>query len=141
MKLKSASAVIWAASIEDRPAGLAEKLEPLSKAGANLEFILARRAPETPGKGVVFVAPLQGVKQCRAAVNAGFVRTNSLHAVRIEGADKPGLAARITAALGAAGINLRGFTANVIGRNFVAYLAFDDVDDGKQARRVLKKLK
>ena len=140
MKLNTSSTVIWAASIEDRPAGLAEKLEPLSRAGANLQFILARRAPETPGKGVVFVAPLKGVRQCRAAVNAGFVRANSLHAVRIEGADDPGLATRITSLLGHAAINLRGFSASVIGRRFVAYLAFDDVDDVKNAMKVLEEL-
>jgi hypothetical protein len=138
MKLTAASTGIWAAGIEDRPAALAEKLETLAQAGANLGFVLARRAPEKPGKGVVFVAPLEGVRQCRAAVNHGFVRTNSLHALRVEGADKPGAAARLGRILGDAGINLRGFSANVVGRKFVAYLAFDDVDDMKAALKALR---
>jgi len=141
MKISASRAVVWAASIEDRPAGLAEKLEPLSEAGANLEYVLARRAPEQPGKGVVFVCPLQGVRQCRAAVNHGFFRTNGLHSVRVEGTDAPGLATRLTRALAQAGLNLRGFSATAIGRKFIAYLALDDEDDVTDALRVLKRLK
>jgi hypothetical protein len=141
MNLKATRATLWAASIEDRPAGLADKIEPLANAGARLEFILARRAPETPGKGVVFLAPLAGLKQCRTAVNNGFYRANGLHSVRIEGTDKPGLAAKIARALAEAGINLRGFSATRVGRKFIGYLALDDIDDVSASMRVLKKLK
>ncbi len=141
MKLKASRAVVWAAKIEDRPAGLAEKIESLAEAGANLEIVLARRAPEQPGKGVVFVCPLEGVRQCRAAVNQGFLRTNGLHSVRIEGTDAPGLAARITRALAKAGINLRGFSATAVGKRFIAYLALDDEDDITAALQAIKSLK
>ena len=48
MKLKITRAVVWAADIEDRPGGLAEKLGALAKAGTNLDFILARRHPSPP---------------------------------------------------------------------------------------------
>lgn len=141
MKIKATRAVVWAASLEDRPAGLAEKLEALTEAGANLEFVLARRAPEQPGQGVVFVCPLSGVRQCRAAVNHGFFRTNGMHSVRVEGLDAPGMATRLTRALAKAGLNLRGFTATAIGRKFIAYLALDDEDDVTLALRALKNLK
>lgn len=141
MKLSASSTVIWATQIEDRPSGLAAKLAPLLAVGANPQFILARRAPESPGKGVLFVAPLEGVKQCRTAVNNGFLRTNSLHALRVEGTDKPGVAALLTQAIGDAGINLRGFSASVVGKKFVAILAFDDSDDLKAALKLVKKLK
>ena len=140
MKLKIARANMWAASLEDRPASLAEKLEALHQAGADLEFIMARRAFEEPGKGVVFLAPLQGVKQTKAASAAGFYRTEALHSVRIEGADAPGLAAKVTRCVASAGINLRGFSVSVLGKNFVAYLAVDDEEDARTAARVLKRL-
>ncbi len=140
MKLTASSTVLWAASIDDKPASMADKLEALLAAGARLEFVMARRAPENPGKGVVFVAPLSGVKQCRAAVNNGFIRTNSLHAIRIEGADKPGVAAKLSRAIGNAGVNLRGFSATVIGKKFLAHVAVDDVDDEKAVLKALKKL-
>ncbi|MGH7774989.1 MAG: amino acid-binding protein, partial [Candidatus Binatia bacterium] len=58
---------VWVAEIDDRPGGLAEKLEALVKAGANFEFVISRRAPEKPGKGVVFLTPIRGTAQKRAA--------------------------------------------------------------------------
>ena len=42
---------VWAATIEDSPGGLAQSLATLRDAGADLRFIIARRAE--PGKGVV----------------------------------------------------------------------------------------
>ena len=36
---------VWAGTIDDRPGGLAEKLEALANSGASLEFVIARRAP------------------------------------------------------------------------------------------------
>jgi hypothetical protein len=141
MSLNIQRTSVWATSIEDRPAGLAEKLAALNGSGAQLEFILARRAPEMPGHGVVFIAPLKGVKQSRAADLAGFVPTEALHALRVEGTDKSGVAQRLTQALAAADINLRGFSAASIGRKFVAYLAFDEDEEARAAIRTLKKLK
>lgn len=132
---------VWAASIEDRPAGLAEKLTALNGSGAHLEFILARRAPEMPGHGVVFIAPLKGVKQMRAADKAGFFPTEALHALRVEGQDESGLGQRLTEALAAANLNLRGFSAATLGRKFVAYLAFDEDEETRAAMRILKKVK
>ena len=94
---------VWAAGIEDRPGGLAEKLAALAEAGAQLEFVIARRAPDKPGTGVAFLTPLKGAAQIRAAKKAGFEKTKSLHSVRIDGPDKPGLAAQMTQALAEAG--------------------------------------
>src|SRR3989442_13109458 len=63
MKLKITRAVVWAADVEDRPGGLAEKLGALAQVGTNLDFILARRAPESPGMGVVFSAPFSSSRR------------------------------------------------------------------------------
>ena len=79
MALKIMKTEVWAASIQDKPGGLAEKLEALAKAGAALEFVIARRAPDKPGTGVLFVAPVKGDKAVQAAEAAGFSRTDSLH--------------------------------------------------------------
>jgi len=140
MKLKATRVVVWAANIEDRPGGLAEKLEALAVAGTNLDFILARRAPESPGTGVVFVAPLKGERQMRVACDAGFLRTEIMHAVRVEGINRPGFGSDITGAIAAAGISLRGFSATAIGRRFVGYLAQDAANDAAKAIRALRRL-
>jgi len=61
---------VWAGEIADRPGGLADKLSALSDAGANFEFLISRRAPDKPGTGVVFLAPIKGAKQ-KGAAQAG----------------------------------------------------------------------
>jgi hypothetical protein len=141
MKLGVSRTDVWAATIEDRPGGLADRLSPLAGAGANLEFIISRRTPERQGQGVVFVTPLKGSKQTKAAEQAGFQRTDTLHSVRVEGTDKPGLGAQLTQALATAGVNLRGFSAAAFGRRFVCYLALDSAEEAAKAAGVLKKMK
>ncbi len=140
MKLKVSHVDVWATTIKDRPGGLAEKLSALSKAKANLEFVIARRAPERRGQGVVFLTPIKGGAQAKAARTAGFMKTDGLHSLRIEGRDKPGLGAKLTQKLAAARVNLRGFSVAAIGKRFVGYLAFDTVAAAKKAARILKRI-
>lgn len=131
---------MWVASVKDKPGMLAEKLESLSEAGVNLEFVIARRAPDKPGKGVVFATPVKGAAQCRAAKKAGFHKSKSLCAVRVEGPDKRGQGANVLRALAAKGINLRGISATATGRKFVAHIALDGAADATNAGRVLRAL-
>jgi len=138
MKLDISRVDVWAASIKDRPGGLAKKLEALAQAGVNLEFVIARRAPEKPGTGVVFVTPIKGAKQIKAAKKAGFAKTASLRGLRIAAADKPGLGAKLTKQLAEAGINLRGMSGAAIGKRAIFHLAFDSNADANQAMRCLK---
>lgn len=128
---------VWAATITDRPGSLADVLTALREAGADLQCVIARRAPEEPGKGVVFVTPLQGDREINAAAQVGFNVTRRHHSVRVIGPDSPGAAAAMTQKLADAGINLSGFSAAVIGTQFVAYLAVDSLDDSNKALEVL----
>jgi len=130
---------VWVAEIEDRPGGLAQKLARLTEAGANFEFLIARRAPEKPGTGVIFLTPSKGAVQKRAAAETGLSTTGSLHSVRVEGADRPGLGTKMTRALADAGINLRGISAAALGRRSVTYFAFDNASDAENAIRILRK--
>ncbi len=129
---------VWAATIPDRPGGLAEALSAVRDAGANLQFVIARRTPEEPGKGVVFITPLQGDRELRAADQAGFGVARSLHCVRVMGPDKPGVGADMARKLAEAGINLRGLSAAAIGPQFVAYIALDSQADADKARQILQ---
>ncbi len=141
MALKVTKADVWAVTIDDRPGGAAEKLETLSKAGANLEMLLARRTAENPGHGVMFVTPLKGKKAVAAAQQSGMGRPESIHSVRIEGGDKPGLGSKIARTLGDAGVNFRGMSAIAMGRKFVSFIACDSAEDQARAIAALKKLK
>jgi hypothetical protein len=140
MKLDISRVDVWAASIKDRPGGLAQKLDTLAQAGADIEFLIARRAPEKPGSGVVFVTPIKGAKQTAAARKAKFSKTKSLHALRIAASNKSGLGARLTSELGQAGINLRGLSGAAIGKRAVLHLAFDSAADAGKAARLIKRI-
>ena len=130
----------WAVSLKDKPGTLAAKLKALSAAGANLEFVIARRAPEKRGAGVVFVTPIKGAKQCRAAGAVGFKKARNLHAVRVEGSDRRGQGARLAQALAAKGLNLRGMSAAAIGKKFVCHIAVDKNSDAAKVIKVVKSL-
>jgi hypothetical protein len=129
---------VWAASIKDQPGGLAQVLEALHAEGADLDFILARRAADKPGTGVVFVTPLRGDKEIAAATELGFNVTHSVHSVRVEGSNQPGLAARVTKLLADARINVRGLSAAVLGTRFILYLGLDSEADADKALGVLQ---
>jgi hypothetical protein len=128
---------VWAGAIKDRPGGMLKVLESLANAGANLEFVIARRKKK--GTGLIFVAPLKGRKQTKAAKQKGLAKAESLQSLRVEGTDKAGLGARITCALAEAGLNVRGLSAAALGKKSVVYLAFDSRADSTKARKVLKK--
>jgi hypothetical protein len=129
---------VWAASIKDKPGRLARILNGLSEAGADLDFIIARRAPEKPGTGVVFVTPLRGDREVSAAAVLGFNVTTSINSIRIEGDNKPGITAELTQKLAAAGLNLRGLSAAVIGPRFILYIGLDTAEDAKKAVNILQ---
>ena len=140
MTLKVNKAEVWTAALADRSGGAAEKIEPLTRAGANFEFVFARRTPESPGRGMCMVAPVKGRKVEAAALAAGFTRAPDIAALRVEGGNKAGSAARITRALADAGISFRGLSAAAIGTKFVGYVAFDTAADAERAARVLRKV-
>jgi hypothetical protein len=139
MELNVERVDVWAATIEDKPGGLAKVLNALRDAGADLQFVVARRTPEASGKGIVFVAPLQGDTEIRAATQVGFSVTPSLHSVRVMGLDQLGIVAQLTQMLADGEINLRGVSAAVLGTQFIAYLAVDSLDDAEKAIDILQR--
>jgi hypothetical protein len=141
MALKVSKLEVWSAPVDDRAGGMADKLEPLSRAGANFEFVLARRTAEQPGAGIMFVAPVKGTKLVQAAQAAGFAKTATLQSVRVEGTNQAGAGARITRALANAGVSFRGISAMAIGRKFVGFVALDSAEDAAKAAAVLRKLR
>ncbi len=138
MNVTVESEEVWAASLEDKPGALSNKLSALAEVGADLDFIIARRSPEKPGTGVVFVTPLHGDQEIEAAGELGFAATNRLHSVRVEGRNERGVAGQLTQVVAKAGINLRGFSAAAMGTQFVMHLAFDKAEDAQKAMAVLR---
>ena len=129
---------VWAASISDRPGSLSATLSGLHEAGADLDFVIARRAPDEPGSGVVFLSPIRGDREIEAASTLGFNLTSSVDALRVEGDNVPGAAAVLADLIAGAGISIRGFSIAVIGPRYIAYIGFDSTSDAKKAADVIQ---
>ena len=84
---------------------------------------------------------IKGKKAVAAAQAAGMGQPGSIHSVRIEGGDKPGLGSKIARTLGDAGVNFRGMSAIAMGRKFVSFIACDSAEDQARAIAALKRLK
>ncbi len=129
---------VWAGDILNRSGMLARVVEALTNAGAQLEFMIARRVNDKTSR--VFLAPIKGAKQHRVASDVGLVRASGMHSLRIEGPDRAGLGAAITRAVADNGINLRGASAAAIGKKAVFYLAVESDQNLREATRVVRKL-
>jgi hypothetical protein len=131
---------IWAGEVADRAGGVATKLAPLAEAGANLEYIQTRRQPNVPGTGLIYVAPVTGPSQVRAARLAGLAESRDPVVLRVEGDNEAGLGYRLTQQWATAGINLQAVTLAVVGNKFVGFAAFDSVSDANRAAQILADL-
>jgi len=139
MAIKIEKVDVWAGNISDEAGALAQSLEPLVAAGADFSFLIARRRPDFPGSGVVFLGGLRGAKQVKAAQSVGISKATDLAGLRVEARDKPGLAHGVSARLASSGINLRGVFAASAGRRCVLMLAFDSVEDRDRAAKLLRR--
>ena len=129
---------VWFGEIEDDPGAIADRLEALMRAGANLEFAIVRPAADVAsGTNIMFVAPLAGETQMRAAEEVGLRRAGTPHTLRIAGPDRPGLLAGITRTLAEAGIRVSGMWASTFSERGVTYVR---LESGASARRAAQLL-
>lgn len=128
---------VWAGDVADRPGGVAAKLAALAQAGANLEFIFTQRRSDQPGTGILYVAPVTGAAQVRAARAVGLAETHDPVVLRVEGDNAAGLGHRVTQQWALAGISFQGLTMSALENKFVGYAAFDTVADANRAAAIL----
>lgn len=127
---------VWVCEVEDHPGRLADKLEAVMRAGANLDFIIARPEDDKPRLSVLFVAPVEGAAEVAAAEEVGLCRS-TMHALRVEGPDRPGLAAGIARTLSEEGINIVGLSAAGVRDGALLYIRFLNEADVVRAARLL----
>lgn len=140
MNLDITHADLWTAEIDDQPGGLARTLKGLSDYGADLDYVFARRYPHRPGKGVMFVSPIQTREALENASQVGLHRAMDVAALRIEGPNEAGVGATLTKVIADAGVNLNSLSGNVVGHRFVCYAGFDSLEDREKAETALKAL-
>jgi hypothetical protein len=128
---------VWAGEVADKAGGISGKLAHLAQSGANLEYIFTRRQADKPGTGVLFITPVSGATQVRAAKAAGLTETFDPVVLRVEGDNEAGLGHRLTQQWALAGISLQGLTMAALGTKFIGYAAFDSVIDANRAAQIL----
>ncbi|MBV9303224.1 MAG: hypothetical protein JOY62_01615 [Acidobacteriaceae bacterium] len=129
---------LWRKEIENKPGELAQTLEPLARAGADLQIVMGYRYPGHEERAAIELHPIESKKLSSTATAAG-LHDASIAALLVEGDNRPGLGHGITEALARAGINLDFLVAHVMGRRYSAVLGFDNQADLKKATPLIKK--
>ena len=139
MPLTIKSISLWRTEAENKTGLLAQKLEPLAKAGADLGVVMGYRLPGNEAKAVIEVYPISGRKVTAAAAETGLA-ASSIPTLLVEGNNRPGLAHKIAKAIAGAGADLSFFVAQTTGRKYSAVLGFATEDDAKKAAALIKKV-
>jgi hypothetical protein len=140
MHLQVRKIQVWSAELPDRPGSALAKLEKLAEAGADLSYIFTRPHPINPDLAILFLAPIHGPEQIRAAQAAGFSQADDVAMLAVEGDNQPGIGFQIMKQMAVAGINLRGLSISTLENRFLAFLAFDNHDIATLALRLLADL-
>jgi hypothetical protein len=93
---------LWRKEVENQIGTLAQTLEPVTKAGANLRVLMGYRYPGNEARAAIELYPVSGKKATAAASGAGFA-ASSISTVLVEGDDRPGLGLAIAQAIAGAG--------------------------------------
>jgi hypothetical protein len=114
MAITVRKAVLWRKEVDNRPGMLANVLEPLSEAGADLQVVMAYRHPGGTDRAAIELHPVSGRKSTAAAKTAGLAKS-SIPALLVQGDNRQGLGHAFTKAIADAGINLSFVMAEVVG--------------------------
>ena len=129
---------LWRKEAENRTGLLAQTLEPLAKAGADLGVVMGYRLPGNESKAAIEIYPVSGKKLTSAATGTGLT-ASAIPTLLVEGDNKPGLAYKIAQTIANAGADVSFFVAQAIGRRYSAVIGFANDADAKMATTLIKK--
>jgi hypothetical protein len=130
---------LWRSEIDNRPGALASVLEPLAGTGADLQVAMGYRFPGNATRAAIELAPVQGKKAATAARKAGLA-PSGIPTLIVQGENRAGLGARLSRAMGDAGIDMAFLVAQVVGRKYAGIFGFDSEEDAARAAGVIKKV-
>ena len=130
---------LWILHGADRKGLLADALEPLAAAGANLRVVMGYRYPAELDRAAVEVFPIEPSVE-PAARKAGF-QPSETPCLLVEGDDRKGLGAEISRALANAGINMGFLVAETMGKKFSAAIGLASGQDATAAAKAIESLR
>jgi len=131
---------LWILIGADRKGMLADALEPLVEAGANLQIVMGYRYPGELDRAAVEVFPIEGPAQQAAARKAGFDKSDT-PCLKVDGEDRKGLGAQMARALADAGISMAFHVTEVVGRKFTSAIGFLTEEDAAKATKIIQGLR
>jgi predicted amino acid-binding ACT domain protein len=140
MELTVKGIQLWILVGADRKGLLADALEPLTEAGADLQVVMGYRFPGELDRAAVEVFPIDGPTAEAAARRVGFELSDT-PCVSVEGQDRKGLGAQMARALSDAGISMAFHVAQTGGRKFSAVIGFVSEEDAATATKIIKGLR
>jgi hypothetical protein len=127
---------LWRTQVPHRPGALAELLDPLAEAGADLQVVMGYRLHGEKANAVVEVAPITSRRVALAAGRAG-LSAGGAPTLQVLGENRPGLANRIAQALADSQVNIAFLVAQVVGKRYSAVFGFEnEADLDKAADRI-----
>jgi len=138
MSVKVKRITLWRRELENKAGTLAGTLEPLAKAGANLQIVMGYRYPGENAKAAVELYPIEN-KKARQAAEAAGLTASTISALLVEGDNRAGLGHQIAQAIAAAGVNLDFLVAQVTGRKYSAVIGFENDADAAKATALMKR--
>jgi hypothetical protein len=130
---------IWRTEVENKPGMLAQTLEPLAAAGADLHVVMGYRIPGQETRAVIEVYPVTGKKVTAAAQSAGLSEA-SLPALLVQGENEPGLGHKLSRAIADAGVNLSFMVAQVLEGRYSAVIGLENADDLGKVSTIVRKV-
>ena len=129
---------LWRRDLENTPGALATVLEPVARAGADLQVAMGYRIPGQEDRAVIELAPVQGRRSTSAAEGAGLT-PSEIPTLVVEGDNRAGLGHRLAQEMGNAGINMAFLVALVVGRRYAGVFGFETQDDAKKAADIIRR--
>jgi hypothetical protein len=129
---------LWRRDLDNRPGALAAVLEPLARAGTDLQVAMGYRFPGNESRAAVEVAPVTSRKATAAAQGAG-MQPSGIPTLIVAGDNRPGLGFAFAQGMADAGINMAFLVAQVIGRRYSAVFGFESDADADRAAAIIKK--
>jgi hypothetical protein len=128
---------LWRAEVDNQPGVLAQTLEPLAAAGADLQVVMGYRLPGDRARAAIEIFPVTGARALSAAQAVGLSEA-AISALHVEGDNRAGLGHAIAKALADAGINIDFFLAQVSGGRHTTVIGFDSREDADRAIPLIK---
>jgi|AGTN01.2.fsa_nt_gi hypothetical protein len=140
MAITVKKATIWRRELENHPGTLAEALKPFADHDINLKVVMGYGFPNSNSEAAVEIYPITDAKAEKAAEEAGFKPSKEVHALVIEGDDRPGLAYEIAAEIGHAKVNISFSIFQVIDKKFSGVFGFPSEDEAIKAEELIKQV-